>query len=313
MTPQANETVGAQKLPDEEWKFDDLSGHSDDCVRGIFLFEYFRYSDKLRKLVIRCREGLAPIWSPLSPLDEEWIWEATNGNEAFYPLVQQLKSCPGFPDTPALQIVKNGYPGASQTDSGKNWLGDLGAVGAVRLYGRETMDKDFETTDAEQNFLSAFSQLENKPGIEYHFKGNVRARAFESIFALGINWHAPDDQIVEDFRDAVLNRRPKQFLELAKIPSKQIAFGKFFGKLPFKPASALIWLGTLRRFQAAGESWKSFLELYDQPAKKAIKTGDRDFITWRQNQIEQRDKAKTVVQWLENGAAQVLDPKYFRK
>ena len=304
MNKVANPTTPAQKLPDEEWKFDDLSGHSDDCVRGIFLFEYFRYSDKLRKLVIRCREGLAPIWSPLSPLEEEWIREATNGNDAFFPLVQQLKSCPGFPDMPALQIVKNGYPGASQTDSGKNWLGDLGSVGGVRLYGRETMDMHFETTDEFQKFSSLCSQLGNEPGIKYRFKGDVQARAFESIFALGINWHAPDDQIMEDFRDAVLNRRPEQFRGLAKIPSKQIAFGKFFGKLPFKPASALIWLGTLHRFQAAGESWESFLEFYDQPAKTAIKTGDRNFITWRQNQIVKRDNARGVLQWLESGAAQ---------
>jgi len=282
----------AQKLPDVEWNYSDLSNYSDDCVRGIFLYEYFRYSDKLRKLVIRCREGRAPIWSPLSPLDEEWIREATNGNDAFFPLVQQLKSCPGFPDTPALQIIKNGYPGASQTDSGKDWLRDLGSVGAVHLYGRETLDSDSEITDEFQKFSSKCSQLENEPGIEYHFKGSVQARKSESIFVLGLNWNAPDKQIIQDFRKVVLNRRPEQFRELARIPAQQTAFGKFFGKLPFKPISALNWLGVLRRRNAV-KTWREFFSLYER----------QDFSRGVERAREEDcRKAKLILDWFHTGA-----------
>ena len=309
MKQLATQTPPPQKLPDEEWNFNDVPGESDDFVRGIFLYEYFRHSSKLRQLVLRCREGLAPIWSPLSVLDEQWIRGATDGNEGFFPLVQYLKSCPAFPDLPALRILKNGYPGAVQEDSGIIWLTGLGSLGAVRLYGRETMAWESKT---QEGFSRSCAQLTNESGIEYRFIGNVQAQSSESIFPLGLNWLAPDDQIVDEIRTKVLSRRPDQFRHLAKIPSKQIAFGKFIGKLAFKPVSALNWLGTLRRFQAAGNSWDSFLELYDQSAKADIDKSYRDFFTWRQNQMDKRDKAMLVLEWLENGASQPLDPKGFQ-
>ena len=241
----------------------------------------------------------------MSPLDEQWIREATNGNEAFFPLVQQLKSCPGFPDTPALQIVKNGYPGVNREDSGKDWLRDLGSVGAVRLYGREIWDSDSETTDEFHKFSSLCLQLENEPGIEYRYKGSVQARKFESIFSLGINWHAPDDQIVDDFRNVVLNRRPEQFRELAKIPSKQIAFGKFFGKLPFRPSSALDWLGVYRR-RGAVKTWRKYFEIYKPQALQGTKRGvvkSKDISDLSRPLQEHYRKAKLILDWFENGTA----------
>src|SRR5260370_42068123 len=108
----------------------------------------------------------------------------------------------------------------------------------------------------------AIVQIVSKPGIEYRFSGSVKAREFESVFPLVIDWRRPDAQIAEDFRLRILSLRPARFWKTSKISPTQAAFGNLADKLPFKPLTALSWLGVLRRFEAADRDWRRYFEIY---------------------------------------------------
>jgi hypothetical protein len=124
-----------------------------------------------------------------------------------------------------------------------------------------------------------------------------------------IDWRAADDEIIEKFAWFLERERPAQFRDNAKTPSVQRGFDTAF---PFRKVSALVWLGILRRFEAANESWQTFLELYDPEAKQKIDIGDKDFVTWRDNQMEKRDKALNVLNWFETGLPEYIARENFQ-
>jgi hypothetical protein len=113
-----------------------------------------------------------------------------------------------------------------------------------------------------------------------------------------IDWNLTDSEIMEKFQWLLERSRPPEFRKCAKTPRGQQGFDNSF---PFRMGAALVWLGVLRRFEAAGESWQTFLEFYDPEAKQKIEIGDKDFVTWRDNQMEKRDKALNILNWFKTG------------
>ncbi|MEO5803869.1 MAG: hypothetical protein ABIR24_10085 [Verrucomicrobiota bacterium] len=298
------------KLPDEEWKFDWVT---DELARGVFLYEYFRTSDKLRNLVVSCRVGSSQSFPTgeqsreiiaahkagrdaskiiskttkmfvLSHDEERLISEQTNSGAYYYSLVQSLMNCSGFPNSPAVRISRDGYPGVLDKNAGNRWLQDLVSSNGLGLCWREM-------NDPHQDPLAAAAQRCFKPGIEYRFNGSFAAKDYESVFPFVIDWRKTDEQIETDFHDMLRNHRPTQFKAMAVGPAKQSAFFHEPEKLPFRPRSALEWLGVFRRREGV-QKWSEFWHLYgSEPFYRGCDTARK----------ADNKKVKNILHWLETG------------
>jgi hypothetical protein len=285
-----------RKLRPDEWNFDRVS---DDRARGVFLYEYFRYSDKCRKLVLRLRKIDNPCmcgewlegYKPMT-IERRELLRKEVGGATFEKLAEALMNCPQFPRTPALKLRD------------QDWIRDLQRTPAVRSCSGEIV--------ASQSMKNATDQIVGKPGIEYRFKGSVKAMEFESVFPLIIDWRKPDAQIAEDFRVRVLSLRTEQFWKVGKISPTQAAIGNLADKLPFKPLTALIWLGVLRRFEAADEDWGKYFEFYDGEMRKKLEKQDSGFESRRRKCLRDCERARKILAWLETGAKEKLARAQFR-
>jgi hypothetical protein len=303
-----NSDTQAQRLPDAEWNFSDQLRNSKDVslIRGVFFYEYSRLSPKLRKLILNFRHTPRPHvpgwekvnYSILDSAEKDKLRRETNGWDFTGELAEALMNNPHYPETSALQMLKTTSP----SDGAKQWFCTLGFSPAIRLCSG--------ITEA-QNMKHALAQAWGNPGIEYRFNGAFQAQEFESVFPLAVDWRSSDKQIITWFRDNLLGRRPERFWKFKNVSHHQVVLGELCDQLPFTFISALDWLGTLRRFEASNRSWKFFLGQYDPRAKAGIDHGDRDYVTWRQNQIDRKTKASKILTCLESGVP--LDPKDFRK
>jgi len=290
-------TVKCRKLKNEEWKFENLSN---GYARGVFLYEYLRYSTKFRNLILRLREMDNPCmlgnwpngYMPMTVMRREFLRKEVDGGETFERLVEALINCPKFPKTPTLKLRD------------QDWLRHLQRTPSVRSCSGEIIDI--------QDMKDATNQVVGKPGIEYHFKGAVKAQEFESVFALVIDWRKPDALIAEDFNLTVLGRRPEEFRKAGKISPQQSAIGNLVQNLPFKPLTALNWLGVLRRFDAAASDWGKYGEFYSGEMHKQLKEQGSDFHSWRRKRQRDCQRARTILAWFETGAKRKLARQQFR-
>jgi len=236
-----------QRLPKEEWKFDELS---DDKVRGAFFYEFFRHSPKLRNLVLECRSMKAPPmvgdwpkgYVPLSLEGRHLLQRQLKNGTEFEYLVEALMNCPAFPEKAVLLL----------TD--KDWVRELMQFPAVRLC-EGVIDPDQEPEEAMKQIIAA-------PGANYKFKGGIQAKEYESVLVLVVDWRWPNPEIQNQLAVKTLAFRPDRFGEQAKGSPKQTAFGNLCERLPFKPSSALCWLGVLRRREAVN-TWREYFECYE--------------------------------------------------
>lgn len=270
--------VTPAKLPEDEWKFDELPH---DQIRGVFFYEFFRHSPKLQNLVIDCRGMETPKmvgdwpkgYSPLSREGRDLLERELKRGEVFHYLVEALTNCPEFPVKPALQL----------TD--KDWLRQLMRSKA------ETVRLCDGIIDPDLDLKRIIEQARGKPGIDYRFKGIRQTKDYESVFPLVIDWRWPDAEIVKQIRAKVLTFRPDKFAGQAKGPPALRAFGNRCDNLPFKPSSALVWLGVLRRRETVG-TWRKYFECYhdgkyERGAERAPEADCR--------------KARLILYYLENG------------
>ncbi|MEI8290378.1 MAG: hypothetical protein WCH99_12985 [Verrucomicrobiota bacterium] len=315
MKKQARQVVEAQKLPDEEWNFNDQLKEEKDAnlIRGVFFYEYFRYSKKLRDIVLHCRKfyfdesgkqlrAQVPGWEGinyniLNPEEKELIRQKTNGWGIVGDLVQGFMNNRDFPQETALQILKRESHNAFKKNHVKRWFCNLDSTQGLRFCAGIFDLKRQDQMCLIQQGLSA-------PGIEYRFNGNVQAQEFESVIPVVIDWRNPDKRIINDFRAAVLScRRPKEFQKFKTISSHQIAIENISDKIPFKLRSALDWLGVCRRREAA-KTWRDFFEAYYPNAihkpKNSVgnSSGLKDLA--RPREADYR-KAKLILDWFENG------------
>ena len=153
MNKLANQTTPAQKLPDEEWNFgDQLKDEKNvNLVRGVFFYEYFRCSGKLRKIVLHCRRyyfdeaGKKPRppvsgwegynYNILYPEEKEAIRQKTNGWEIVGDLMQDLMNNRNFPKTPALKILNKDNQNDRKKDCVNSWFCNLDSTQALRFCG----------------------------------------------------------------------------------------------------------------------------------------------------------------------------------
>ena len=303
MKKPSRQIAQAQKLPDEEWNFGvQLKDERNvNLVRGVFFYEYFRCSKKLRDIVVRCRkyyfdEGGKKLRPPmpgwegtncniLYPEEKELIRKQTNGWEIIGDLVQGLMNNPKFPEIPALQILKEDNQNGKLKGCAKSWLCNLESSPALKFC-REPMDG--------KDVMHVMDQVLSKPGIEYRFKGSVQAQQFESVIPVTIDWRKPNNQIIQDFRNEVLiGRRPEQFWKFEKISSQQVAIGSLCDKLPFRLRPALDWLGVSRRKDKL-KTWREYFDCYHN--------GNFQRGAERGREADCR-KSRLIIDWFENGAA----------
>ena len=304
----------AAKLPTEEWNFgDQLKDETNvHLVRGVFFYEYFRCSGKLQKIVLRCRRYYfneagkqprppVPGWEGcnyniLYPEEKEAICQKTNGWEIVGELVQGLMNNSSFPKIPALQLLNFKGQTDGQKDCLRSWFCNLDSSPALR-YCKDMADG--------QDAQHLAQQIVGEPGIEYRFNGSLQAQKSESVIPVRIDWVKPDKQIIADFREVVLGRRPEQFHKFQKISSQQVAIGNLIDKLPFRLRSALEWLGVYRRREAVA-TWREYLEIYNPKALQEIKRGvvkAKDINELSRSREEDYRKAKLILDWFENGTA----------
>jgi hypothetical protein len=292
-----NMSEPSRKLPDAEWRFEDVP---EDLVRGAFIYEFFRQSKKLRDLIRECRGMTGPImvgqWTPgyvrLTVGARQLIRERVGGGLPFEEAVEALVNCPKFPDTPALNLED------------KDWLLELERAPAIRLCGGKLFDGNWD---------AQMQQIRAVPGIEYCFtKSTIQTREFESIVPLAIDWRKSNAEIMQDVEVKVLSLRPGRFINMTRLPAAQNAFGNLCEKLPFKPSTALKWIGVLRRSEHLEENWQAFLKIYDDATNRRIQIGECDLIGWRQERIKERDRARAILNWFETGATTPLQQADFR-
>lgn len=254
---------------------DDLS------ATGVFYYEFFRESKKLRELVAQCRKAETPAmlddwpeghYVPMGFGARELIAKTTKGGAAFERIVQALVNCLHFPESPALKLAD------------QPWLKEFYVDPAVRLCGGDVTDKNVTTK-------RALEQLRGSAGIKYRFRGSFQAREFESVFPVVIDWRNSNSQIIEGIRRKVLIFRPDRFAELAKGSPKQNPLADHCSKLPFRIGSALHWLGVLRRRNALS-TWREFFAMYQSRefSRGAERAREADY-----------RKARLILDWLESG------------
>jgi hypothetical protein len=309
----------AAKLPIEEWNFgDQLKDETNaSLVRGVFFYEYFRSSRKLRSKVLfvrryyfdekrnlppkkrnlrPARSGWPAGYNILYPEEKELIRQKTNGWEIVGELVQGLMNNSSFPKISALQLLNYKGQTDGQKDCLRSWFCNLNSSPALR-YCKDMADG--------QDAQHLTQQIVGVPGIEYQFNGSVQARESESVIPVTIDWATPDNQIIADFREVVLGRRPKQFLKFQKVSSQQVAIGILIDKLLFRPRSALEWLGVFRRREAV-KTWREYLEIYNPKALQQTKpevVKSKDISELSRSREEDYRKAKLILDWFENGTA----------
>ncbi|HEY9173722.1 MAG TPA: hypothetical protein VI136_15660 [Verrucomicrobiae bacterium] len=267
----------------------------------MFLYEYFRSSQRLRTLVVACRKLSRPLIEE-DPADYRLITAQLRSRLLLLPEVQQDRglvpvieawmkddetamfvgnfvNCRPFPETPAL-ILRD-----------QRWLSILGQSSAVWQ-----CSSVLKAAGVAEIVALSFGP----PGVVYRFEGSYSAKPYESVFPLVVDWRKNNRQILRDFDAEVLGKRPKEFAEFAKGRAKQTPFFTQPGVLPFRPRSALDWLGVWRRRQEVN-TWREYWRLYCPPKYERTDEVAR--------QADCR-KVGLIFNWLETGTP--LDPAKFK-
>jgi hypothetical protein len=310
-------------LPREESDFTALLEH-DAVVRGAFLYEYFRASEKLRGIVeeyqhyVRQVEAqaaqsapkrgtfepigtaLARRWAVQEPfrpamhavLDQSGIPADMHGT------VITLAHCPGFPTKAAVRIDPLRLA----------LLADDSAVRSCPAFDQTNMER-------------WVAMGNGQAGIEYSFRGSYRAQDFESVFSLVVDWRRSDAQIRAGLESVVIKKRPEQFAQFARVPELQSPLWSRLSKLGgFTPRTALNWLGVLRRFESCERSWQTYLTRYETGAKRRqFELNERSqrhrasFENWQRQRQNECQNARILLAWLESGAMRELSRGDFRR
>jgi len=283
--------VIANNLQRNEWDFDAVPPrHS----RSVLFYEYSRQSLVIRRLVFELRQMDNPAmmgdfqafpYLPLSVTRRNHLRKGIASTPAFERLVEALMNCSDYPNTPASELKD------------QNWVQQLGRIEPVKFCEGEITDPNPKN--------KALDQILHKPGIEYRFKGTLKTAEFQSVFVLMVDWRKPNAEITTAFRNKVFTFRPDRFRRHEKIPPEQAAFGDLCETLPFKPLTALVWLGELRRFEAVNHSWPDYFNLY---GPKTLKGYD----SWKRKRLRNFQRARQLVAWLESGGTRTLTRDQFR-
>jgi hypothetical protein len=243
-------------LPREEWNFHEISDHE---MKLAFLYEYGRRSKMISSSVQSVRANRSAVVS--------WL----------LPVVRWLARIPEFPKMPWIRIK----------EQKRRWspilahrLTEPWAVGLCDVF-----DENVPTD----------GMLFGEAGIEYRFAARaIKTEPHESILVLQVNWKAPDASIINGLKQFISDCRPEELRHLAKAARQQVIYDGL--NLPFRPVTALGWLGVLRRREAV-KSWKEYVRLYPaQSGKDSLKT--ESVMRARKEDCRQ---AKVILRWFEEG------------
>jgi hypothetical protein len=315
-------------LPPEEWDFE----LEEPEVLLAFYYEYGRSSDTIKSEAQKMRDARPkPHFWPYCPRENP-----------HFEIIFWLAEREEFPEIPWLVLKQNAILRVRQRRAGllQTEQGSVFKPGYKIVFGRPTKlpDDPVEPIEWMVRMFKGFNGIRtNLRGLHIGCQhvwhgdseaemawrrklagtfvpspqsGTVKPNPDFSTFEFCIPWRMSDKEILNEMKMALESHRPKEFKGHAKTrPEVQLGFDD---NLPFRKDTALKWLGILRRFKSANESWQSFLELYDPEAKQKIDIGERDFVTWRDNQMVKRDNALNVLKWFETGLPEYIAHEKFQ-
>jgi len=210
-------------------------------------------------------------------------------------MVEALMNCRKFPRATASDLNKD-----------VNWLSQLEGGRGIRV-AHEVFDKK------RLPLVEGIKLALAVPGVACALNGRFLPKEYESLIPMVVDWRKSDADLVKAFQSVVLKLRHTKFKLVKASPAVQSSIGDLCDSLPFKPLTALNWLGVLRRAISLKNDWKAYLDLYGPPkTKERIETGEIEFSNWQKERLKERDRANLLLEWFEHGATGSLSQADFQ-
>ena len=145
-------------------------------------------------------------------------------------------------------------------------------------------DREAVQLDLDRRTLGRHSVVElfSQPGDLEYLLSNPPPHTTTHV--IQIDWRGPDTQLCQAF-EHILCQRPEKYSQFKNGSLQQVGVDQYF---PFRKAKALLWLGVLRCFKAAGSNWATYLDIYpSNPDPRARK--------------RERKQAQLIVEWFNAG------------